>query len=261
VQGYLPTVTFDVSAADYARFMGRYADPLAELFVDLVLDSGGLGPDDHVLDVGCGPGTVTAVLADRLGVDRVAAVDPSPTLVAAARERFPAADVREAVAESLPFEDGAFGVAVSQLVVPFMADPLQGLAEMGRVVRAGGLVAVCAWDVAEGPIATYWRVADQLDPGAARAVDLPGAREGQLAAMMPAAISDTRSTTLTVEVEIATFEEWWSPFAFGIGPAGEYFVSLGPDQQAALREACKAVLSAEPILISGTARAAVGRRG
>jgi SAM-dependent methyltransferase len=254
-------VTFDVTADAYARFMGRYADPLAELFADLVLDAGDLGADDKILDVGCGPGTVTAVLAARLGVGRIAAVDPSPTLVASARDRFPAADVREATAEQLPFDDGAFGAAVCQLVVPFMADPHRGLAEMSRVVRDGGVVAACAWDAAEGPMASYWRVADQLDPGAARAMDLPGSREGQLAAMMPPGICDIRSTTLTVHVEVATFEEWWSPFAFGIGPAGEYFVGLGPDEQEALREGCRASLPTEPIRISGTARAAVGRRG
>ena len=255
-------MTFNVAAEDYAQFMGRYADPLAALFVDLVLDSGSVEPGDRVLDVGCGPGTVTAVLVERLRADRVAAVDPSPTLVAAARDRFPSVDVRWAAAEDLPFADASFGAALAQLVVPFMADPVRGLTEMRRVVRAGGVVAACAWDVTHGPIAPFWDAADELDPGAGRATDLPGAREGQLAALMESAgLTDVRSANLTVQVQVPTFEEWWAPFAFGIGPAGEYFVSLSTDQQGALRDRCLQELSDEPVRITGTARAAVARRG
>ena len=130
-RGYGPRVTFDVAADAYASFMGRFAAPLAEQFVDLV----GIEPGSRVLDVGCGPGTVTAVLVDRLGADHVAAVDPSPSFVPAVRERLPDVDVREGAAEDLPFADASFDVAVAQLVVPFMADPVRGLSEMGRVVR------------------------------------------------------------------------------------------------------------------------------
>lgn len=263
-RGYRPGMTFDVGPDDYASFMGRYADPLAELFVGQVLgdrDRWDLGPGDLVLDVGCGPGTVTAVLVERLGADRVAAVDPSPSFAAAVRSRFPNVDVRDAVAEDLPFPDGQFGVALAQLVVPFMADPLRGLGEMGRVVRSGGRVAACAWDVSRGPIAPFWQVARELDPTASGATDRPGAREGQLAAMLEAAgLSDAWSTTATVSVDVATFEEWWTPFAFGIGTAGEYFVSLTSDQQQVLKERCRASLTDEPIRISGTAHIAVAVR-
>ena len=255
-------MSFDVAADAYARFMGRYADPLAELFVDLVLDVGRLLPDDRVLDVGCGPGTVTAVLAGRLGSDRVAAVDPSPALVSAARDRFTSVEVHEASAEDLPFGDAEFGAAVAQLVVPFMADPVRGLSEMRRVVRPGGAVAACAWDAVDGPLAAFWREAEALDPGAASATDLPGAGEGRLPALMRAAgLHDVHATTLEVHVEVPTFEEWWSPFAYGIGPAGEYFASLTAAQQDALRTRCATALSEEPIGISGWAHAAVARRG
>jgi ubiquinone/menaquinone biosynthesis C-methylase UbiE len=167
-------VTFDVAADAYVSFMGRYSAPLAELFVDLVAAR----PGRRVLDVGCGPGTVTSVLVERLGADHVAAVDPSPTLASAARARFPAVDVRAAAAEELPFDDGAFEAAVAQLVVPFMADPVRGLSEMARVVRPGGSVAACAWDAEHGPVAPFWRAADELDRGAARAMRLLGSREG-----------------------------------------------------------------------------------
>ena len=222
-RGYRPEVTFDVAADAYASFMGRFAAPLAEQFVDLVE----LEPGNRVLDVGCGPGTVTAVLARRLGSDHVAAVDPSPSFVPAVRERLPDVDVREGAAEDLPFADASFDVALCQLVVPFMADAVRGLSEMGRVVRHGGVVAACAWDFASGPVQTFWRAADELAPGASAAIDLAGAREGHLAELMTAAgLQVTRSAELTVHVEIATFEEWWAPFAYRIGPAGEYFATL-----------------------------------
>ena len=122
---------------------------------------------DRALDVGCGPGTLTAVLVERLGADHVSAVDPSPSFVPAVRERLPDVDVQEAAAEDLPFADASFDVAVAQLVVPFMADPVRGLSEMRRVVRPGGTVAACAWDFERGPVQVFWHAADELFPGAA----------------------------------------------------------------------------------------------
>ena len=250
-------MTFDVAADAYASFMGRFAAPLAEQFVDLV----GLEPGWRVLDVGCGPGTVTAVLAERLGADRVAAVDPSPSFVPAVRVRLPDVDVREGAAENLPFPDAGFDAAVCQLVVPFMADPVRGLSEMARVVVPGGVVAACAWDFERGPVQAFWRAADDLAPGASAAIDLAGAREGHLGELMRAAgLQDTRSTALTVHVEIATFEAWWAPFAYRIGPAGEYFAGLTSAQRSALRARCTELLAREPIEITGVARAATARR-
>ena len=111
-----------------------------------------------MLDVGCGPGTVTAVLVERLGADHVAAVDPSPSFVPAVRERLPDVDVREGAAEDLPFADASFDAAVCQLVVPFMADPVRGLsrdaagwcvpAERSR--RARGTSSA-------GPVQAFWQ--------------------------------------------------------------------------------------------------------
>jgi hypothetical protein len=107
----------------------------------------------------------------------------------------------------------------------------------------------------------FWRAAEELVPGAAAAVDLPGAREGQLARLMTTAgLADIASTTLTVHVEVATFEEWWSPFSYRIGPAGEYFATLTAAQRSALRDRCAELLPDEPIQITGVAHAATARR-
>src|SRR5918911_4052765 len=97
-------MSFDVPADAYLRFMGRFSGPLAEQYLDLV----GVRRGERVLDVGCGPGALTAPLVARCGHESVAAVDPSGSFVAAARERFPGVDVRQASAEALPYDDATF---------------------------------------------------------------------------------------------------------------------------------------------------------
>ena len=84
----------------------------------------------RALDVGCGPGVLTSELVRRLGAEHVAAVDPSEPFVAAARNRHPGVDVRQASADALPFPDHAFDATLAQLVVHFMPDPIAGLREM-----------------------------------------------------------------------------------------------------------------------------------
>src|ERR1700747_2801173 len=94
----------EVSLSDadaYDRFMGRYSRPLAVPFADFA----GLPPDGRVLDVGCGPGGLTAELAGRAGPARVTAVDRSEDFVAALRDRLPGVEVIRAPAEDLPFEE------------------------------------------------------------------------------------------------------------------------------------------------------------
>ena len=139
-------MSFDVSADAYLRFMGRFSEPLGELFIE----QAGLPGEARVLDVGCGPGALTARLVDRYDVPSVTAIDPSGSFVDATRERIPGIDVREGVAEALPYDDDAFDAALAQLVVHFMADPVAGLREMGRVTRPGGVVTACVWDHAGG---------------------------------------------------------------------------------------------------------------
>ncbi|MGH3286250.1 MAG: class I SAM-dependent methyltransferase, partial [Streptosporangiaceae bacterium] len=109
--------------------MGQYSEPLAPRFAYLA----GIGNGQRVLDVGCGPGALTGELVSRVGVASVSAADPSASFAAAARERLPGVDVRQAAAEQLPFADDTFDAALAQLVVHFMADPVQGLREMRRV--------------------------------------------------------------------------------------------------------------------------------
>ena len=237
--------------------MGRYSTLLAPQFADLA----GVGSGQRVIDVGCGPGALTTELVERVGASNVAAVDPSESFVVAARERHPGVDVQESPAETLPFADGIFDAALAQLVVHFMADPVQGLSEMARVTRAGGVVAACVWDHAGGqtPLAPFWQAVRELDPDEEGEGNLAGAREGHLTELFQeAGLREIEETALPVRVEHATFEEWWEPFTLGVGLPGAYIVGLEPEQQAELRELCRQQLPEAPFTIPAKAWAARG---
>jgi SAM-dependent methyltransferase len=250
-------VSFFVAADAYDRFMGRYSRLLSPQMAGLA----SIAPGQRVLDVGCGPGALTAELVGRLGAESVTAVDPSEPFVAAARERHPGVDVRRAAAEHLPFPDDAFDAALAQLVVHFMSDPVAGLTEMRRVTRPGGTIAACVWDHAggKGPLGAFWAAARELDPDLHDEGELPGAREGHLAHLLTdAGLTDVRSTSLVVELEHPSFDDWWQPFTAGVGPAGAYVATLDSASRRALRERCHALLPDEPFRLTSVAWAALG---
>src|SRR5512132_2989471 len=153
----------------YGRFVGRYVPGLSAALIDAV----GVAPDSRVLDVGCGPGGLAAALAEIVGQENVAAVDPSPPFVSVCRARLPTAEVRVAAAEELPFPDGFFDGGFAQLVVNFMSDAERGVGEMKRVVRQGGTVAACTWDYADGMtmLRAFWDAAHEVVPDQAPQAD------------------------------------------------------------------------------------------
>jgi SAM-dependent methyltransferase len=251
-------VSFNVAAEAYDRFMGRYSMPLAPQLADFA----GVAPGHRVLDVGCGPGALTAELVTRLGADRVAAVDPWEPFVAAARERYPGVDVQPAAAEELPFADGTFDAALAQLVVHFMRDPVAGLREMARVTRDGGTVAACVWDHAggHGPLSLFWGAARELDPQVRDEAGMAGARRGDLVDLFEAAgIGEVEEDVLSVRVEHRSFEEWWEPYTLGVGPAGGYVASLDERERSRLRDRLRENLAAVPFHVEARAWAARGR--
>jgi ubiquinone/menaquinone biosynthesis C-methylase UbiE len=248
---------FDVPADAYDRFMGRYSSLLSPQLADLA----GVSRGQRVLDVGCGPGALTAELVRRVGPGAVSAVDPSEPFVAAARSRHPEVGVEQAAAERLPFPDSTFDAALAQLVVHFMRDPARGLAEMRRVTRAGGVVVACVWDHAggQGPLSPLWEAARSLDPHVEDESRLAGSREGDLASLFATSgLREVDETSLSVRVEHASFEEWWEPFTLGVGPAGAYVVGLEPRQRARLRDRCRAAAPEGGFVIAARAWAARG---
>jgi SAM-dependent methyltransferase len=237
--------------------MGRYSVPLAPQLADFARIAAG----QRVLDVGCGPGALTAELVRRLGPAAVSAVDPSEPFVAAARERHPGVSVRRAPAEQLPFEDEMFDAALAQLVVHFMADPVVGLREMARVTRRHGVVAACVWDHTggHGPLSLFWDAARELDPDVEGESQLAGAHEGHLGQLFEeAGLRDIEESALTVAVQHPSFEEWWQPFMLGVGPAGSYAAGLDAKRQARLRQLCREMLPPAPFLLSARAWVARG---
>lgn len=243
--------------AAYDAFMGRYSGPLAPQFADFT----GISTGQRVLDVGCGTGMLTGELVRRLGADAVAAADPSAPFVTSVRERYPGVEMQQAPAEQLPFDAQRFDAALAQLVVHFMSDPVEGLTEMRRVTKPGGVVAACVWDHAggQGPLAAFWRGARAVDPDAPDESALAGAREGHLAELMTSAgLREVVERTLVVEVEHPTFEEWWDPFTRGVGPAGAFVEGHSPDERAKLREICRVELGDGPFAVRASAWAARG---
>ncbi len=251
-------MSFSVSAEAYDRFMGRWSGPLAQRFVELA----GVVEGHRVVDVGCGPGALTAELVDRLGPDAVAAVDPSEPFVVAATERFPGVDVRRAGAEALPFPDDSFDAALAQLVVHFMSDPVAGLAEMARVTRPGGTVAACVWDFAGGgsPLAVFYQALREVDPDADDESGMAGTKPGQLTELCDqAGLRDIEPGLLTVRVPAPDFDEWWQPFTLGVGPAGQAVARLDETRRERLRARCEQLLPPAPFDVVASAWAVRAR--
>jgi SAM-dependent methyltransferase len=248
---------FDVSAEAYDRFMGRYSVQLSPQLADLADVQAG----QRVLDVGCGPGVLTAELVERLGASAVAAVDPSASFVTAARDRHPGISVQQAPAEELPFPDARFDAALAQLVVHFMKDSVAGLSEMARVTRPGGVVAACVWDHAgeRSPLTLFWRAVRDLDGKVEDESQLAGARGGHLAELFArAGLRHVTDTELDVRVTHASFHEWWEPYALGVGPAGAYVAKLGAEGRRELEDRCRQLLPEPPFTLSMVAWAARG---
>lgn len=246
------------SAGDYDRFMGRYSKPLAREFALF----SGVAPGWSVLDVGCGPGALTDELVRSLGVTSVSAIDPSPEFVEAVRRRHPGMDVREATAEAIPHGPETFDAALAQLVVHFMSDPVEGLAEMKRATQKGGTVAACVWDFTrdQTPLTVFWEAALSVDPAAETEVSMPGAREGDLAELFTAAgITDVVADAIEIGVPHGSFDEWWEPFTLGVGPAGSYVASLSSSARGKLEQASRERLPEGPFVLTCRAWAARGR--
>jgi SAM-dependent methyltransferase len=227
--------TFQASGEAYDLFMGRYSRLLAARFADAAEIAHG----QTALDVGCGPGALTAVLVDRLGADSVSAFDPSDPFVAACAARHPGVDVRLGRAEAIPFNDHQFDAALAQLVLHFVSDPNVVAAELRRVVHPGGTVAACVWDFDGGMemLRRFWDAALSIDgaaPDEARTMRF--GRTGEIAELLDiAGLTGIAESTLEVHSTYRDFDELWSGFLAGIGPAGSYCVSLPDEHRAALR--------------------------
>jgi SAM-dependent methyltransferase len=250
--------TFRAPADAYDAHVGRYGPTLAAALLDVAaIPTGG-----RALDVGCGPGALTAALAGHLGATHVSAVDPSEPFVAACRARVPRADVRTATAEALPFADGAFDAVLSQLVVNFLADAPGAVAEMARVTAPGGVVAACVWDYADGMtlLRAFWDAAIALDPERAGALDegarMPHCSEDGLRALWEGAgLQAVATGALTAHAAYRSLADLWWPLERGVAPSGAYVAALPAADRDALRAELGERLGAPDAPFELTARA------
>ncbi len=257
------TESFRTSAEAYDRLVGRYSPQLATALVGFA----DVRPGMRALDVGCGPGALTAALAQQLGAQRVCAADRSEPYVAACRARLPGVDVVVADAETLPFPDDSFDATLSQLVVNFVGDPEAGVREMSRVTRPGGIVGACVWDYAGEMtlLRAFWDAAREVDPERAAAADegvvMPWCREGELADLwVLAGLTDVRFAPLVVRASYTGFEDLWAPLPTGVAPSGAFCAALPETGRAALHDAYRRRLGAgdDPFELSARAWAVCG---
>ena len=123
-----------------------------------------LRPGHELLDVGCGPGTLTVDLARRVAPGAVTAIEPTDQVldIARAEAADQGVDVRFAIADVLDLDlpDDSFDVVHTHQVLHHIGDPVRALQEMARVCRPDGLVAVRECDYAGF---TWWPLLPELD--------------------------------------------------------------------------------------------------
>jgi SAM-dependent methyltransferase len=223
---------FGGSSEAYDRFMGRYSTQLAVEFADFA----GVHAPQRAVDVGAGTGALAEELVRRLGEENVAAAEPSADYAATLRTRFPRADVREAPAEELPWEDASFDSALAQLVVVFLNDAPGAVRELARVTQSGGVVATCMWEV-EGVemMNALNEIRRRLNPGDPGPVTDYRDEASLRGLFEEAGLRDVETTRIEVSVEYETVDELWEPAIHVGGPGGPAVDSFSPEQLAAGR--------------------------
>jgi SAM-dependent methyltransferase len=252
---------FTVSGEVYDRFMGRYSTLLAVPFAD----AAGIEAGQKALDVGSGPGALTAELVRRLGAANVSAVDPAPQFVDVVRQRLHGVEAEVGRAEELPFADGRFDAALAQLVLHFVDDAGTTAREMKRVVRPAGVVAACGWDFGGGMrmLRLFWDAALAIDPDAPdEERTRPFGHEGEIAELFAGAgLQGIESGSLEVAVAYEDFDDFWTPFLSTTGPAGVYIASLDEQRRARLRDDLRVRVGSPegPFTLPASAWYAIGR--
>ena len=212
-------IRFDDGAA-YEDFMGRWSRLAGEAFLDWLSPAARL----RWLDVGCGNGAFTQLLADRCAVREVLGVDPSAELLAFARARLAGAPVafRQGDAMALPVSDGTFDAAVMALVIFFVPDPAKGVAEMARAVRPGGGVCAYAWDLPGGGF-PYFALHEEMVRLGQQPPGPPHPEAAHLEALRQswtdAGLVDVETHAIVVERSFADFEAFWATARQGPGSA------------------------------------------
>jgi len=235
------------SAGDlYEGYMGRWSRHVAREFIQwLDVPSG-----SQWLDVGCGTGALCQTILQLAEPSQVKGIDRSEGFVNFASEHVQDNRVRFEVgdAEVLTDDSASFDAVVSGLVLNFIPHPEQALAEMRRVTKTGGVIAVYVWDYAEGMqfIRHFFDTAVALDPKAAEHDEGPRFPichpDAQRQLFGSSGLQDVEVRPIEVPTVFRDFDDYWSPFLGGVGPAPAYTVSLDEEHRSTLREQIRAGL-------------------
>ena len=228
------------SGDSYERYVGRWSRQLAKDFIRWLK----IPENSRWLDVGSGTGALSQTILDLANPEKVRGIDRSDgfvntarTLVHDARVEFETGD-----AQSLPVETGTFDAAVSGLVLNFVPQPGQMIAEMSRAARKGGTVALYVWDYAGKMqfMRHFWNAAAVVDPAA---YDLDEGRRFPFC--NPEALSDLfrkarlariETRAIDIHTDFKDFDDYWSPFLGGQGSAPGYAMSLSEEKREQLRD-------------------------
>ena len=231
----------------YEPYVGRWSRRVAPEFLAWL----GIPAGKRWLDVGCGTGALSQTILASAHPAEVTGIDPSEGFLAFARTRAPQAEFRVGDAQALPFDDYRFDAAVSGLVLNFVPDSAKAATEMRRVVRPGGTAAAYVWDYAGEMqlMRRFWDAAAAVDP-AARNLDeslrFPLCRPDALRALWTTAgLQDIQVRTIDVPTVFKDFDDYWSPFLGGQGPAPTYCMSLPEDHRKRLRQHLRDTLPIE----------------
>ena len=247
------STTFTAADGDgYELNMGRWSRRLATPFLQFV----GTADLERVLDVGCGTGALAAEILVRSKPLEVHAIDVAEVYVDYARQRNrdPRLIFATGDACSLDYPSSHFHRVLSLLVLHFVPTPADAIVEMRRVAKPGATVGAAVWDARGGFVANrlFFDTAAALDPRAsqrrAKNYTRPLTKPGELAAAWRAAgFTDVVEAQLSIRMEFASFQDYWSPYLGKDGPGAEYVGLLSPDERARLEAAVRdAYLDGEP---------------
>lgn len=229
-----------LSGDAYERYVGRWSRLVAQEFIRWIAipDSG------QWLDIGCGTGALSQTILEWADPKSIKGIDRSEDFVQTARRRItsPKVEFETGNAQFLSVESEAFDAVVSGLVLNFVPKPEEMIKEMKRAARTGGTVALYVWDYAGKMqfMRHFWNAATAMDL-AARDLDegnrFPICSPGALTEQFEnAKFSDIEVRAIDVSTEFKDFDDYWSPFLGGQGPAPGYVMSLSEEQRTKLRD-------------------------
>ncbi len=265
-RGAIPASRWD-DGGMYESYVGRWSRLVAREFLAWLA----MPADADWLDIGCGTGALTQTILAQATPASVRGIDRSPDFIEFARLHTadPRASFAVGDAQGLPEPDAAADVVVSGLALNFVPEPELAIAELARVVRPGGVVAAYVWDYAgEMQLMRYfWDAALALNPDD-EALD-EGKRFPHFAAetlgrlFTQAGLHQVETRAIDVPTVFHDFDDYWTPFLSGQGPAPGYVMSLPEQQRAELRESLRSQLpiaSDGSIALIARAWAVKGRR-